>query len=145
MLHYAKLATGVASAALCLVPCFAQRSTPDVDKVANWPAPLYWQRPAPSGQPDSSGRIAPGRETAQATETAQVGEAAVFVAITPCRLADTRNNGTFPYPSTFGGPSMTAGRRGCFRCRAARAACRPWRWLIRSTSRWCRPARPCAG
>ncbi|MGB7763156.1 MAG: tail fiber domain-containing protein [Bryobacteraceae bacterium] len=114
MLHYAKLATGVASAALCLVPCFAQRSTPDVDKVANWPAPLYWQRPAPSGQPDSSGRIAPGRETAQATETAQVGEAAVFVAITPCRLVDTRNNGTFPYPSTFGGPSMAGGATRVF-------------------------------
>ncbi len=103
MPHYSKLAMSVASAALSLVPCLAQRPALEIDRVANWQAPLYWQRPAPSGQ-DSSGRIAPGRETPQATETAQVGEAAVFVAITPCRLADTRS-GSLP----FGAPTLAAG------------------------------------
>jgi hypothetical protein len=112
MLH-SKLAVGVAAAALCLTPCFAQRATLDIDKVANWPAPLYWQHPAPSGQADSSGRTAPG-EAKPRVETAQVNETAVFVAITPCRLVDTRNNGLFPDPSNFGGPSMGAGTTRVF-------------------------------
>jgi hypothetical protein len=107
MSQYSKLAMGAAAAALSLMPCLAQRATLDVDKVANWPAPLYWQSPAPSGQGDSSGRTAPG-EAKPRVETAQVNETAVFVAITPCRLVDTRNDGTFPDPSTFGGPSMGA-------------------------------------
>jgi hypothetical protein len=112
MLH-SKLAAGVATAALCLTPGFAQRATVDVDKVANWPAPLYWQSPAPSRQADSSGRIAPG-EAKPRTETAQINERAVFVAITPCRLVDTRNNGLFPAPSDFGGPAMGAGTTRVF-------------------------------
>ena len=100
---------GVATAALSLTPCFAQRATLDVDKIANWPAPLYWQRPAPSGQADSSGRIA--RPEVTPSETAQINEAAVFVAITPCRLADTRNS---TFLSGFGPPTMTAGQTRVF-------------------------------
>ncbi|MGB7763154.1 MAG: tail fiber domain-containing protein [Bryobacteraceae bacterium] len=106
MSNYSKLAVGVGTAVLSLVPCLAQTSALEIDRVANWPAPLYWQHPAPSGQPDSSGRIAPGRETPQATETAQVGEAAVFVAITPCRLADTRAGSGFS--GAFGPPTLAA-------------------------------------
>ncbi|MGB7760060.1 MAG: tail fiber domain-containing protein [Bryobacteraceae bacterium] len=110
MRHCFKLAMGVATAALSLTPCFAQRATLDVDKIANWPAPLYWQRPAPSGQADISGRIAPGVEKPQ-VEQAQINEAAVFVAMTPCRLVDTRGNG---FTGLFGPPSMTGGSTRVF-------------------------------
>ncbi len=91
----------------------APLSAAEIDKVANWPAPLYWQPPAPSGQADSSGRIVPGEEKPR-TIGPQLGVATVFVAITPCRLVDTRNDGLFPDPSTFGGPSMGAGTTRVF-------------------------------
>ncbi|MGB7759921.1 MAG: tail fiber domain-containing protein [Bryobacteraceae bacterium] len=111
MSNQSKLAVGVAAATLCLMPCFAQRSTQDVDKVANWPAPLYWQQPAPSGQDNVNGRTTSAQETPHVATGAQLGVAAVFVAITPCRLADTRNS---TFPAGFGPPTMTAGQTRVF-------------------------------
>ncbi|MGB7758597.1 MAG: tail fiber domain-containing protein [Bryobacteraceae bacterium] len=107
MLNYSKLVTGVASAALSLVPCFAQRATLEIDKVSNWPAPLYWQHPVPSGQDNANGRTTSAQEPQQVGSGAQLRVAAVFVAITPCRLADSRSGSGFG--GNFGPPSLAAG------------------------------------
>src|ERR1700690_76492 len=59
----------------------------------NWEAPLYWQ---PELTLQASGPSAP----------------AVFVAITRCRVVDTR--GAAGFPSPFGAPSLTAGGNRTF-------------------------------
>ena len=60
----------------------------------NWPAPLYWQ--------PSQAEIA-SRSQAGGT----VSLSLVFVAITPCRVVDTRASSMFP--AGFGQPSLTNG------------------------------------
>ena len=64
----------------------------DADEVGNWPAPLLWT-PAPA-------RVQGGVHTeAAATVTAPLP----FIAMTPCRLADTRGNG---FTGAYGPPSL---------------------------------------
>ena len=66
--------------------------------IQNWSAPPYWQ---PKAAASHSVGLAKKSEA-----VADVGEAPVpFVAISPCRLADTRSDNGFPDP--YGPPSMS--------------------------------------
>jgi len=78
-------------------------ATVDVDHLANWPAPLYFQPGSNrSAEPVHRGRIR--EEAAVKTAAATSGNLAMFVAISPCRVLETRDaNG--PY----GGPPFAAG------------------------------------
>jgi hypothetical protein len=74
----------------------------DVVPLKHWSAPLYWQPTQPQD------------ETASATVSPQATSpdgALVFVAMTPCRVIDTRNGqgftGAFGPPSLVGGASRT--------------------------------------
>ena len=71
----------------------------DPTRLTNWPAPLYWQ---PSATPETAA-------TPQAATTSlPLGSAAlVFVAMTPCRVMDTRTGQGFT--GAFGPPSIAAG------------------------------------
>jgi hypothetical protein len=88
---------------LALTAQVVQDSVP----LKNWPAPLYWQ-PAPS----ESEAAAQNADAAASTVTVRplaatpVGSL-VFVAMTPCRVVDTRTSQNFPSP--FGPPTLTAG------------------------------------
>src|SRR5690242_3551123 len=66
-----------------------------------WQAPLYWQ-PTPAAAESQVGATV----TATATGTGPL----VFVAITPCRLVDTRptSQSGAPFPNGFGPPSLAA-------------------------------------
>jgi hypothetical protein len=65
------------------------------DAIANWAAPPYWQPASSEG-------------SAKAGHVANVNDTPVpFVALEPCRLADTRAENGFPPP--FGPPSMAPG------------------------------------
>jgi hypothetical protein len=68
----------------------------------NWTAPLYWQ-------PSQAERAAAGRAEPQLKFSANAvsADALTFVAITPCRLVDTRG-GSFNGISPFSGPSVAA-------------------------------------
>ncbi len=83
---------------------FAQAEDPVPLK--NWPAPLYWQ---PSTQERAGNHgIGEGRPRSvhvESMSTTFPSAPLVYVAITPCRLVDTRT-GTMPVG--YGPPSMTA-------------------------------------
>ena len=71
----------------------------DYRQIVNWPAPLYWASarrdvPAPRGQ--STGAI---EQFAPSTPLP-------FIALAPCRVADTRGNG---FSGPFGPPYLAAG------------------------------------
>jgi len=78
------------------------------DLISNWPAPLYWQPPVH----DSEGATHRGRIRESAVRMAAApgsGLPAVFVAMSPCRVIDTRvSNGS------FGSPAFTAGQTRSF-------------------------------
>jgi len=88
----------------------AASSGPDSDpQVRQWSAPRDWL------QPSRSGTVAEGIPALQESSAESEGpprdlEAAsgalVFVAVTPCRVADTRNAG---YPAGYGPPFMPGG------------------------------------
>jgi len=72
----------------------------------NWPAPLYWQ-PAP-GDLETSARPPSPLAPLTATTNLPLGSnALVFVAMTPCRVVDTRQGQGFT--GAFGPPSIGAG------------------------------------
>jgi len=81
---------------------YAEDAFPMLDHVSNWPAPLYWRATAGSQRHAAGERMEEGRVTAQAVGL-QLNLSAVFVAITPCRLVDTRL-GSLP----FGSPPLAA-------------------------------------
>ena len=72
----------------------------------NWSTPLYWQpnqtERATAGEPAQS--LPQLQFSANAVST----DALTFVAITPCRLVDTRGGGGFNGISPFSGPSIAA-------------------------------------
>jgi hypothetical protein len=81
---------------LIVVPIIVTAQTQsDVAPLKNWPAPLYWQPTAAEHQaaakPDT---LADLRSDATALAATPVGSL-VFVGMTPCRIADTRD-GTSP-------------------------------------------------
>ena len=64
------------------------------ESIRNWPAPLLWTPPA--------ARVPEGARTeAAATASAPLP----FIAITPCRVADTRGNG---FTGAYGPPALVA-------------------------------------
>jgi hypothetical protein len=65
-----------------------------VQAIGNWPAPLLWTAPA-SRTPEGA------RTEAAATVSAPLP----FIAITPCRVADTRGNG---FTGAYGPPALVA-------------------------------------
>ncbi len=92
---------------LSLLAClqgFAQTPLDRVNQVENWPAPLMWlPPPAAHAQPARKGRMRMDAVRNQAAASV-VSAPAVFVAITPCRVVDTRS-GSAP----FGAPAFAAG------------------------------------
>jgi hypothetical protein len=79
----------------------------DVVPLKNWPAPLYWQ-PAPSESEAAAQNAdaAASALTVRPLAATPVGSL-VFVAMTPCRVVDTRASQGFPSP--FGPPTLTVG------------------------------------
>src|SRR5580700_4194367 len=71
----------------------------------NWAAPLYWQPSQTEAQAGMKPELQPGQSQAASGPL-------VFVAITPCRVVDTRASSGFP--SGFGQPSLTSGVRRDF-------------------------------
>jgi hypothetical protein len=96
-------------AAISVIPVSrAQAPVYNPDLVSNWPAPLYWQPPIH----DSEGATHRGRIRESAVSMAAApgaGLPAVFVAMSPCRVIDTRvSNGN------FGSPAFAAGQTRSF-------------------------------
>jgi len=74
----------------------------------NWPAPLFWQ---PTGAEATAGKENTDiRKLSPEANTSP--ESLVFVAMTPCRVVDTRASQNFPSP--FGPPSMVNGATRSF-------------------------------
>jgi hypothetical protein len=71
------------------------RRNPDPAILRHWPAPLYWQP-----------------QTAEAASFPAGANPLAFVAMTPCRVVDTRASQAFPAP--FGPPSISAGSARTF-------------------------------
>jgi hypothetical protein len=71
------------------IPGYSQ-TQPLSPTLTNWPAPSYWQ--PESIADDISAKASPVREASQVPRTAAAGAtpALVFIAMTPCRLVDTR-------------------------------------------------------
>jgi hypothetical protein len=86
----------------------------DVVPVTNWPAPLYWQAGQAEARlaDDASANRVASRSLSPAAANSNIGSSAlVFVAMTPCRVLDTRSgqgfSGAFGPPSLIGGASRT--------------------------------------
>src|ERR1700726_4770606 len=96
--------SGVCSIML-LVPAALLAQSTDVAMLTNWPAPLYWQ-PSQSEVETAAFRQERALPRAQAPVNSLV-----FVAMTPCRVVDTRSSqgftGAFGPPSLVGGASRT--------------------------------------
>jgi hypothetical protein len=73
-----------------------------VEPVTNWATPLYWQ----PGAAGARAKRAESTDAQDSTPTSGLGAPAVFVAITPCRLVDTRVVAGFT--GAFGPPAMPA-------------------------------------
>jgi hypothetical protein len=80
--------------------------TRNVAPLKNWPAPLYWQ---PSAEEHRAGVARKGGFSEAAAKPGPLDGTAVvpliFVAMSPCRVVDTRNPN-----DTFGGPSLVGGQ-----------------------------------
>jgi len=76
---------------------------PDRPMLQNWAAPLYWQ-------PTQAEREASSAQAATPATLALGTNALVFVAMTPCRIADTIASQGFT--GAFGPPSLVAGATG---------------------------------
>src|SRR5262245_10605308 len=74
----------------------------DEAPLTNWSAPPYWQASAVAASADSGPHVATKSEE---VVTAGSGAPAPFVALSPCRLADTRAGSGFAGP--YGPPSLT--------------------------------------
>src|SRR5437870_1535913 len=84
----------------------------DAVPLRNWPAPLYWQpAPAERDAPAKRERFNAVSADAVSALTSPTG-ALVFVAMTPCRIVDTRAGSGFG--GAFGPPSFAAGTSRTF-------------------------------
>ena len=77
-----------------------------VGPVTNWATPLYWQPGAAAMQAGARVKRAESAGVQAAAESSTLGAPAVFVAMTPCRLVDTRVAAGFT--GAFGPPAMPA-------------------------------------
>ena len=95
---------GIGVAALSLSPSFSQTPTRAVGEVTNWPTPLYWQ-PVQS-QAHGNRRVAKAEILGPEALAVTAATPAIFVAVTPCRLLDTRPGEGFS--GAFGPPVLAA-------------------------------------
>jgi hypothetical protein len=91
---------------LTLLPfaLYAQQRLEDAVPLKNWTAPLYWQ--PNHAEANTNSYRASAAIAAPNTASPTGGSALVFVAMTPCRVADTRASTGFP--SGLGAPSLSA-------------------------------------
>ncbi len=95
--------------ALSLTASTAFAQAEDPVPLKNWPAPLYWQPQAGEGGHRSAMRDRLFTEREDAVASAALGvppPLMMYVAITPCRLVDTR---TASMPLGYGPPSIVGG------------------------------------
>ena len=84
---------------LCVVVAFT--APIGAQEITNWPAPPLW---SPADRPVSAGSVrALSTEGIAAT---QASSPLPFIALTPCRIADTRGNG---FTGAYGPPSLSQG------------------------------------
>ena len=76
----------------------------DIAPLKPWPAPLYWQPTFAESQAAAKQDTVEGLSTDTTLAATPVGSL-VFVAVTPCRIADTRDA---TFPAGFGPPSLGA-------------------------------------
>jgi hypothetical protein len=77
-----------------------------LDPLTNWAAPLYW-RPGPAtAQSAARAMRAESGGASEAPPSSTFGEPAIFVAVQPCRLVDTRAGAGFT--AAFGPPALAA-------------------------------------
>jgi hypothetical protein len=96
----------------------------DLVPLKSWPAPLYFQPTRaesrelarPDTKPDTLNALSSDGTSLAATPAGSL----VFVAMTPCRIADTRD-GTFP--AGFGPPSLTGGTSRTFAIQSPSSLC----------------------
>jgi hypothetical protein len=81
----------------------------DTIPVKNWAAPLYWQ---PTLSETDAARKASDIKEARGPEAQTPPNSLVFVAMTPCRVVDTRRRPALPPP--FGPPSLSGGSSRTF-------------------------------
>ena len=109
-MSFARFATSTLfSTLLCLAPLAAQQDDlQEVIALRNWAAPPFWKAPVPRSLPDD----VPEPEGLRPLETDAVQgfptSPLPFVAITPCRIADTRGNG---FTGQAGPPALNTGPR----------------------------------
>lgn len=77
-----------------------------VDPLTNWATPLYWQPGAAAARGASRAMRPESTASPDASPSSTLSEPAVFVAVTPCRLVDTRVAAGFSPP--FGPPALLA-------------------------------------
>jgi len=105
--HFRRLTLMASAGLVIVVNVFAQS-----EGIRNWAAPLYWQ---PSAREAAvTGRAAEERLGTQGMApeaTASVSTAPlVFVAVTPCRMMDTRGyDSTFASGTVYGPPGLASG------------------------------------
>src|SRR5437763_1418026 len=93
---------------------------PDVAPLQNWAAPLYWQPTEAEARATELGSNAPrmrANAVAAATSLPLGSNALVFVAITPCRVLDTRSSSGFT--GAFGPPRLAGGVARTFPIRSS--------------------------
>jgi hypothetical protein len=79
----------------------------DTAPLKNWPTPLYWH-PTPQEARANTSLPVPELQFPSGLSS----DALTYVAMTPCRVVDTRTDQRFPSP--FGQPSLTAGASRTF-------------------------------
>src|SRR5215468_7551976 len=91
----------------------------DVIPLSPWPAPLYWQ----PTRAESQAAAKPDTFSAVSNDTSLAATPAgslVFVAMTPCRIADTRDA---TYPAGFGPPSLSGNATRTFAIQSPSSPC----------------------
>lgn len=92
------------SAIGALLPFVVMAQAPHINNLPlkNWPAPAYWHPP----QLPESQEVAEARQASLSPQVTLPTQPLAFVAMTPCRVIDTRAGAGFPSP--FGAPSLMA-------------------------------------
>jgi hypothetical protein len=104
--------SGLAFALLVFLPMMltAQSAQENVIPLRSWATPLYWH--PNQTEREAAARAMPQNAAPQLQFSANATspDALTFVAITPCRLVDTRGaGGSFNGDTPFSGPSLAAG------------------------------------
>ena len=99
----------VLSSAILLSAALHSQNLKDSAPLRFWSAPLYWQ-------PSATERFSSARMASAATASAPA-PTYTFVAVTPCRVIDTRS--IFGFPAPFGAPSLVANATRSFPIQAS--------------------------